>query len=220
MNDEDSRGGAMSTARADDATVAQGGKVAAVTISFWILKTLFTTVGDVSGDALSISLGLGYALALIVASAVFLPLLIAQLRTRGFRPWLYWALIFSSSTVGAEISDGMDRALHWGNAAGTGFLLACLLVTLVAWAVRRGTIRVYPVESGGGERFYWLAVVCANSLGSALGDLIGDKLGVGVLGGTGVFLGILVLLWLLHRLTRVSRGVLFWIAFVVTRIPF
>ncbi len=195
-------------------------KVAAVTVAFWVLKVLLTTLGDVSGDALSISLGLGYGLALIVALAVFAPLLIAQLRARRFVSWLYWALILTSSTVGAEISDGMDRALHWGNPAGTAVLLLCLIVTLAAWFARRGVIGVYPVRNRQDERYYWLTAVFANSLGSALGDLIGDKLGVGVLGGTAVYAGMAALLLILHYTMRAGKGLLFWSAFVVTRIPF
>ncbi|MGC8521118.1 MAG: hypothetical protein ACP5PN_04535 [Steroidobacteraceae bacterium] len=201
---------------------AAGGvsKVAAVTVAFWVLKVIFTTVGDVSGDALSISLGLGYMLALLVALAVFVPLLISQLRARLFVPWLYWALILSSATVGAEISDGMDRALRWGNPAGTAVLLLCLLVTLAVWFRRRGAIGVCPIGDRRDECYYWLAAVFANSSGSALGDLIEDKLRVGVLGGTAVYAGIAALLLILHYTRRSGKGLLFWSAFVVTRIPF
>lgn len=195
-------------------------KVAAVTLSFWIEKVLVTTVGDLSGDALSISLGLGYALALLAAFAVFAPLLLAQLRTKRYVPWLYWALLLSSSAVGAEISDGIDRALHWGNSVGTAALLVCTLIALAVWFMRRGALGAGDVRALADERYYWLTVVLANSLGSALGDLVGDKLGVGVLGGTGVNAGILALLLALYLTGRAPRGLLFWAAFVVSRVPF
>lgn len=196
------------------------GKVAAVTVSFWILKIVTTSAGDLSGDALSISLGLGYALALIVALSVTVALLLAQLRAKRFRPWLYWALMLSTSAAGAEISDSMDRALHWGNAGGAGLLLVCLAATLAVWYVRCGAIGSYPIEARRDELFYWLAAVLANSLGSALGDLVGDRLGVGLPGGTAVNFGILALLVVLFYTTRSGRGPLFWAAFVFSRIPF
>lgn len=195
-------------------------RVAAVTVSFWILKIVTTSAGDLSGDALSISLRLGYELALIVTVAVTVALLLAQLKTKRFHPTLYWVLILSTSAAGAEISDSMDRALHWGNAGGAGLLLVCLAATLAVWYARCGAIGSYRIESRRDELFYWLAAVLANSLGSALGDLVGDKLGVGLLGGTAFNLGILALLLALHYTHRVGKGPLFWAAFVFSRIPF
>ncbi len=201
-------------------TTEKTGKVAAVTLSFWILKVLATSAGDLTGDLLSISLGLGYVLALIVALAVTAALLFAQLRAKRFHPGLYWILILATSAAGAEISDSIDRALHWGNLAGTGALLLCLCAALAIWRARRGAIRCDSIEHPRDERFYWLAAMLANSFGSAVCDLIGDRLGVGVLAGTAVNLGILALLMLLHDTTRGRKELLFWTAFVFTRIPF
>lgn len=195
-------------------------KVAAVTFSFWILKIITTSAGDLSGDALSLSLGLGYGLALMVALAVTVALLFVQLKAKRLHPPLYWFLILGTSAVGAEISDGIDRALHWGNLGGAGVLLAGLCITLAVWFVRCRTIGPYPIERRREELFYWVAAILANSLGSALGDLIGDKLGVGLLGGTAVNFGVLALLWVIHRTTRADRGLLFWAGFVFSRIPF
>lgn len=220
MNNEDTRSSALSAHASHDTTTDKACKVAAATLSFWILKVIITTAGDLGGDALSISLGLGYVIALICALVVFVPLLIAQLRARRFVPWLYWSAILSSATVGAEVSDGIDRALHWGNAAGTALLLIGLVVTLAIWFARRRAISIYPVEERRDQGYYWGAVVFANSLGSALGDLVGDKLGVGLLGGIAVYAAILALLVTFHYTTRTSKGLLFWSAFVVTRIPF
>ncbi len=201
-------------------TTEKTSKVATITLSFWMLKVITTTAGDLTGDLLSITLGLGYVLALIVALGVTAALLFAQLKAKRFHPGLYWILILATSAAGAEISDSIDRALHWGNLAGTGALLLCLGAALATWRARRGAIRCDSIEDPRDERFYWLAALLANSFGSAACDLIGDKLGVGVLAGTAINLGILALLALLHYTTRTRRELLFWGAFVFTRIPF
>ena len=202
-------------------TVAeQAGKVAAVTLVFWILKIVTTTAGDLSGDLLSITLGLGYITALIVALAATGTLLVVQLRAKRFQCLLYWALIFLSSTVGAEFSDTVDRALHWGTLGGAVLLLACLVATLAIWRLRRGEIGIYPIDEREDEAFYWAAVIFANSLGSVIGDLVGDRLGLGVLGGVAVNAGVLASLALLRYKTRANRGLLFWTAFVFTRVSF
>lgn len=203
-----------------NAITEQVGKVAAAGLSFWILKIVTTTVGDLCGDVISITLGLGYVNALLVALAVVAALLTVQLSARRFHPLLYWPLILLSSTVGAEVSDTVDRALHWGTATGAGVLLACLVVTLGAWYVHRGEIGVYPIKQRTDEGFYWLAVIFANSLGSVLGDLLGDRLGLSVLGGLAVNVGVLAVLTLLYYRTRANRGVLFWTAFVFSRVSF
>ena len=194
-------------------------KVAAVTLAFWILKVIVTTAGDLSGDALSLSLKLGYARALLVAAVAFAALLVANGRTRRFVPTLYGLLLLSASALGAEISDSLDRALRWGNAAGTGVLLGALVVILGAWFARRGTVRFAPITTRTDERFYWLAAVAANSVGSAFGDWVGDGLRGGLWGAMAVNLGIMALLLILWRKTRISRGVLYWVGFVVTRVP-
>ncbi|MGC8519129.1 MAG: hypothetical protein ACP5P4_11480 [Steroidobacteraceae bacterium] len=195
-------------------------KVAAVTVGFWILKVILTTAGDLAGDALSLSLKLGYARALLAAVVVFAALLAVNGRTRRFVPTLYGLLLLSSSAVGAEISDSLDRAMRWGNAAGTGVLLGALVVVLAVWFARRGTLRFAPIITRADERLYWLAAVVANSVGSAFGDWVGDGLHWGLWGATGVNLAIIALLLTLQRKSRISRGVLYWTGFVVTRIPF
>lgn len=195
-------------------------KVAAVNVSFWIGKVVATTVGDRSGDARSISLRLGYVLALLMALAAFVPLLVAQLRTKRYVPGLYWALRVSSSAVGARISDAIDRTLRWGNPLGTAVLLGGTIIAPAAWFRRRRTLGAGGVRTPEDERYYWLAAVLANSLGSALGDRVGDKLAVGVLGGTAVNAGILALLLAGYRTGRAPGGLLFWAAFAVSRVPF
>lgn len=219
-NEAAGRASVRFTTTASETPAPSASRVAAVTVSFWILKTLLTTLGDLSGDALSIALHLGYALALGVTLAVTASLLLAQVKAQRFQPTLYWALMLSTSAAGAEISDAIDRALHLGNAAGAGLLLATLAVTLAAWRVRCGAIRYRVVRDRQEELFYWAAALLANSLGSALGDLFGDKLGLGVLGATGVNCAIVAVLLALRYTTRRAQPVLFWGAFVFTRIPF
>ena len=220
MRSERSRAGAVASGQNAADRPAGFSKVAAVTVAFWILKVVMTTAGDLSGDALSLSLKLGYGCALIVVVAVFAGLFAAQCRTRRFVPWLYWLLILSASAVGAEISDSLDRAMHWGDSVGTGVLFGALVIALGVWFVRRGTVRFAPIVTRLDEGFYWLTAVIASSAGSAFGDWVGDSLGWGLSGGIAVNLGIALLVLLLWRTSRISRGALYWIAFVVTRVPF
>ncbi|MGA7800006.1 MAG: hypothetical protein WCC36_04270 [Gammaproteobacteria bacterium] len=200
-----------------DAATAQVGKVAATTLSFWILKIVVTTVGDLSGDLLSITLGLGYLVSLFVALAFVLSLLTVQFRAVRFNPLVYWTLILGTSTLGAELSDTMDRALHLGYIVGALALLACLVAILAGWRVRRGRIGFYPIVERQEELLYWMAVIFANSLGSVLGDLIGDRLGLGIIGGAAINAGVIATLLLLHYATRANKALLFWTAFVFTR---
>ena len=193
-------------------------KVAAASLAFWIAKVIVTTAGDLSGDALSLSLTLGYARALLLAAVAFAALLGANRRTRRFVPTLYALLLLSSSTLGAEISDSLDRALRWGNAAGTAVLLGSLVLVLGVGFARRGTVVFAPITTRTDERFYGLAAVAANSVGSAFGDWVGDGLRGGLWGEIAVNLGIIALLLILQRKTRISRGVLYWVGFVVTRV--
>lgn len=199
------------------AATGSAGKVAAASLVFWILKIITTTVGDIGGDVLSISLGLGYALSLLIAVVAFAGGTLAQLRSQSHRPLLYWALILLSSTVGAELSDTIDRGLHLGYVAGAAILLACLVITLGVWHRRGRVLPTGPTLEPDAERLYWLAVLFANSLGSVLGDLFGDRLGFGLAGSIALNAGVLAALWLLHRFTRCSKGALFWTAFVFSR---
>jgi uncharacterized membrane-anchored protein len=194
-------------------------KVARVGAAFWLLKVLTTTVGDVSGDALSQALHLGYAPSLLVAALLSAALLLAQWRSRRWRPVLYWAVMLAASAFGAELSDTLARALHWGSAATAGALAAALLATCTAWRMHSGGPRVDTVRAPGDEGFYWLAVLLADSLGSVLGDLLGDSFGLGLLGSSAAFGVVLLLLLALRNATRANRGALFWTAFVFSRIP-
>jgi uncharacterized membrane-anchored protein len=220
MKNERTSAGVVVGVRSSASSPTVVNRVAAVTLTFWILKVVLTTAGDLTGDALSIALKLGYARALSVVVGVFALLLVAQLRTRRFVPWLFWLLVLSASAVGAEISDSLDRAAHWGNSAGTGVLLGALVTALGIWFARRGTIRFAPIVTRSDEVYYWVIAVIANSVGSAFGDWIGDGLGWGLSGGIAVNVAVIALVLILWRTTRISRGILYWMGFVVTRVPF
>lgn len=203
---------------AERPTASAVSKVAAITLTFWVLKIVTTSVGDVCGDVLSMTLGLGYARALVVAAAAILALLAVQIRAGRFMPWLFWLLILLSSTVGAEVSDFFDRGLHLGYIAGAALLLAATLVAAAAWRARLGRVVLYPVRTRRHEAFYWATAILANSLGSVMGDLFGDRLGLGLIGGIAINAAILGALLLLHYRTRLPRPWLFWTAFVFSRI--
>lgn len=195
-------------------------RVAATGVSFWLLKILTTTAGDLSGDAMSIALHLGDWLSLAMVLIVSMVLLAAQLGSRRWHPWLYWALMLGSSAVGAELSDGLSRALHWGSATTSAVLLLGLGALLAAWSLGEGLPRMSGIARRKDEVLYWGAATLANSLGSALGDLLGGRLGLGLLGASAVFAGLLVVLWGVHRTTGAAARLLFWAAFTVSRIPF
>lgn len=203
----------MSQDRESDALA----KVPAVTLGFWVIKILATTLGETGGDTLSMTYDLGY----LVSSAIFvLPLIllvIAQIRARKFHPYLYWATILASTTAGTTMADFATRSLGIGYLGGSALLLACVLACLAVWRLALGTIAVETVSSARAEAFYWLTITFSQTLGTALGDWAADDGGLGYLGGAALFGGSLLFLVLLWRFTRVSRVALFWIAFILTR---
>lgn len=194
-------------------------KVAAITLWFWVLKILATTLGETSGDLLSITLHLGYTVGLAITFSALVLLLVAQFTVNRFQPLLYWAVIVGTTTAGTEISDMLDRTLHLGYPLGAVLLASCLLVTLAAWWAREGELRVYPILARRRELFYWAAILFSNSLGTAFGDFLSDSLGLGYISGalfTAAIIGVVVAV---HYTTRINDVVLFWAAFVFTR-PF
>lgn len=192
-------------------------KVPEVTLVFWVLKILATTLGETGGDAVSMSMGLGY----LVGSAIFLALFVAavamQVAAKSFRPALYWATIIASTTVGTTLADFADRSLGIGYAGGTALLAGLLVATLALWYRTLGSIDVGSVRSPQSEGFYWLTIMCSQTLGTALGDWTADAAGLGYTGAAAVFGALLLLVVLAYFRTRVSRTALFWAAFVLTR---
>lgn len=194
-------------------------KVARINLWFWVLKILATTLGETSGDFLSMTLGLGYITSLGITLAFFLIALMLQLQSQRFHPVLYWAVIIGTTTVGTEVSDLIDRTLKLGYTGGSAILLACLLGSLAVWYYKEKNLEVYPILEKRKEVLYWITVLFSNSLGTAFGDFLSDDLGLSYLGGAFVTAGIIALVILLHYYTRMNRIALFWIAFVFTR-PF
>lgn len=192
-------------------------KVAAATAGFWLIKVLATTLGETGGDAVSMSLGLGYLVGTAIFGTVFVALAAVQIRATRFHPWLYWATIVASTTVGTTLADFADRSLGIGYAGGSALLLALVLGTLVAWKLTLGSVDLATVSSRRVEVFYWLTITFSQTLGTALGDWTADDAGVGYLGAGALFAGLLAAVFVLYRWTRVSHAVLFWAAFVLTR---
>jgi len=192
-------------------------KVPAVTLGFWIIKILATTLGETGGDTLSMTYSLGY----LVSSAIFvvplIMLVIAQVAARRFRPLLYWATIIASTTAGTTMADFATRSLGVGYAGGSVLLLGCVVVSLFAWRLATGSVAVETVSGARSEIFYWITITFSQTLGTALGDWAADDGGLGYLGGAAVFGGTLLVLVGMWRFTSVSRVLLFWAAFILTR---
>jgi uncharacterized membrane-anchored protein len=209
-------------------------KVPAITLGFWIVKILATTLGETGGDTVSMSwlgettpqAGQSGINGYLVGTAMFGLLLIAlvwlQVRAKRFNPWLYWATIIASTTCGTTLADFADRSLGIGYPGGSLLLLACVLLSLFAWHWSLGTVNVNRITTAKAEAFYWLTITFSQTLGTALGDWAADDLseggwGLGYSGAALVFGGALVLLAILYFTTKTNRVLLFWAAFVLTR---
>jgi uncharacterized membrane-anchored protein len=191
-------------------------KVPAVTLGFWIIKILATTLGETGGDTVTMTMGLGY----LVGTAIFLtPLIVLvafQIAAKRFHPFLYWATIVASTTAGTTLADFADRSLGIGYTGGSLLLLACVLISLLAWYFSEGTVSVDTVTTRKAEAFYWLTITFSQTLGTALGDWTADA-GLGYEGGALVFGAGLILLAILYFRTEIPRVTLFWAAFILTR---
>jgi len=200
-------------------TTQQFNKVAKITLIFWLMKIVATTLGETLGDFISMTLNLGYTIGIAITLAFFLVVLFAQLAVRKYIPVIYWMVIIGTTTLGTEISDYIDRTLHLGYTAGTIVLVSCLVLTLFLWFRKYKNLEVYPIADRQKEIFYWTAILFSNSLGTAFGDFLGDYFGVSYLVGALITGGVILIVILLHYSTRINHIVLFWIAFVFTR-PF
>ena len=192
-------------------------KVPAVTLTFWIIKIAATTLGETGGDTVTMTLNWGYFAGTAVFFAVLVALVAGQIAARRFHPVLYWATIVASTTFGTTMADLADRSLGIGYTGGSALLLALLLATLAVWYWSQGSISVETVNTPKVEAFYWAAITISQTLGTALGDWMADTGGLGYGGGALVFAtGIAVIAFLYFR-TTVSRVLLFWAAFILTR---
>jgi uncharacterized membrane-anchored protein len=194
-------------------------KVAEITVFFWIMKICATTLGETAGDLLSMTMQVGYAASSILLIGFFLVTLVFQLLAKKYHPLLYWSVIVSTSTAGTTMSDYMDRSLGLGYAKGSMILIALLATILSVWHLSERSLSVENIKTRRIETFYWLAILVSNTLGTALGDFLSDSSGLGFSGGAALIGGLLVLAILAHFLTGISKVLLFWIAFVLTR-PF
>ncbi|WP_207092824.1 hypothetical protein [Novosphingobium sp. PY1] len=192
-------------------------KVPAITLGFWIIKILATTLGETGGDTLSMTYDLGYWLSTLVFFVPLVLLILAQVRAAQFRPWLYWATIVASTTAGTTMADFATRSLGIGYPGGTLVLGALVIGSLLVWKAVNGSVSVDTVVSARTEAFYWLTITFSQTLGTALGDWAADDGGLGYLGGAALFGGLLLGLVALWAFTRANRVALFWVAFVLTR---
>jgi len=194
-------------------------KIPEVTLAFWVMKICATTLGETAGDLLSMTMNVGYAVSSLVLLGFFVVTVLLQLGAQRYHPPLYWAVILSTSTAGTTMSDFMDRTLGLGYPRGAALLVAILLLIFGLWWRAESTLAVDRIRTRRGEVFYWSAILFSNTLGTALGDFLADSSGLGFAGGALLIGGLLALVVLVTYLTRVSRVLLFWLAFVLTR-PF
>ena len=192
-------------------------KVPEVTLIFWIIKIAATTLGETGGDAVSMSMNLGYLIGTAIFAAVFLVAVVAQIKAKGFHPFLYWTTIIATTTVGTTLADYADRSLGIGYAGGASLLFALLIASLAVWYRSLGTVSVDGVSSPKAEMFYWVTIMFSQTLGTALGDWTADTAGLGYGGGALVFSALLALVVAAYYWTTLSRTLLFWVAFILTR---
>jgi uncharacterized membrane-anchored protein len=192
-------------------------KVPAVTLGFWVIKILATTLGETGGDTVTMTLNWGYVAGVALFGAGLVALVAAQIFAKRFHATLYWATIVASTTFGTTLADFADRSLGIGYTGGSLLLLGCLLATLGLWRWSEGTVSVSTVSTPKVEAFYWATITFSQTLGTALGDWLADTRGFGYEGGALVFTAGLVAVAALYYWTSVSRVTLFWVAFILTR---
>ena len=191
-------------------------KVPEVTLLFWIIKIAATTLGETGGDAVSMSMNLGYLVGTAIFAILFLVAVMAQIKAETFKPLLYWATIIATTTVGTTLADFADRSLDIGYAGGSTLLLALLLGSFFVWHRTLGSVSM-RVSSPKAELFYWVTIMFSQTLGTALGDWTADMAGLGYTGAAVVFSGLLALVVAAYFWSKVSHTLLFWAAFILTR---
>jgi uncharacterized membrane-anchored protein len=192
-------------------------KVPEVTLIFWIIKVLATTLGETGGDAVSMSMDLGYAVSSFVFIGIFVIVAGAQIAVKKFHPSLYWLVVVATTTAGTTMADFADRSLGIGYPGGASLLFVLLMASLAIWYWSAGSISVNTVSTPKIETFYWVAILFSQTLGTALGDWMADTNGLGYEGGALVIAAGLLLTAAAYFLTGISRTLLFWTAFILTR---
>jgi len=197
--------------------VASFGKVPEITFGFWIIKIAATTLGETGGDAVTMSLHAGYLVGTLVFAAIFALAVSVQISATRFHPFLYWAAVIASTTVGTTLADFADRSLGIGYVGGSLILLLAVIASLLVWHRTLGSVSVQTVTNPKVEMFYWVTILFSQTLGTALGDFAADSGGLGYSGGALVFGVVLAITALLYYATDISRVILFWTAFIMTR---
>jgi uncharacterized membrane-anchored protein len=201
-------------------------KVPQVTLLFWIIKILATTLGETGGDAVTMSWlgettpeakGTGYLIGTALFGVVFIAAVLVQIKAGKFHPFLYWLTIVATTTVGTTLADYCTRSLGIGYTGGSAILLVCVIGSLLIWRWSTGSISIETVATPKVEVFYWVTIMFSQTLGTALGDWVADTKDMGYLGAAAVFGGALVLTALLYYFTSISHVILFWAAFILTR---
>ena len=192
-------------------------KVPELTLIFWVIKVLATTLGETAGDALSMSMNLGYLVSTLIFAALFFVAVIAQIKAKQFHPFLYWATIIATTTVGTTLADYADRSLGIGYTGGSALLLGLLLTSLFIWYKTLGSVSVSSINEPKAEMFYWVTIMFSQTLGTALGDWTADTAGLGYGGGAIIFSALLLAVLAAYYWTQISRTALFWAAFILTR---
>lgn len=192
-------------------------KVPELTLIFWVIKIFATTLGETGGDAVSMSMNLGYLVGTVIFAAIFLIAVTAQIKAKQFQPYLYWATIIATTTVGTTLADFADRSLGIGYTGGSALLLTLLLGSLAIWYKTLGSVSVNTVSTPKAEMFYWVTIMFSQTLGTALGDWTADTAGLGYSGGAMIFSGLLLVVLAAYYWTSLSRTLLFWAAFILTR---
>ena len=192
-------------------------KVPELTLIFWVIKILATTLGETAGDALSMSMNLGYLVSTAIFGAFFLAAVSAQIKAKQFHPFLYWVTIIATTTVGTTLADYATRSLGIGYTGGSVLLLGLLLVSLLVWYKTLGSVSVDSLNTPKAEMFYWVTIMFSQTLGTALGDWTADTAGLGYLGAAIIFGGLLATIVVTYHFTNLSRTLLFWVAFILTR---
>lgn len=196
---------------------AGSSKVPEVTLLFWLIKIAATTLGETAGDAVSMSMQLGYLVGTAIFGVLFAIAVVAQIRASRFQPVLYWTTIVATTTVGTTLADFADRSLGIGYAGGSALLLALVVTSLATWYRSQGTLAVHSIVTPRAEVFYWLTIMFSQTLGTALGDWTADSAGFGYDGSAILFGAMLILVAAAWYWTTISRTVLFWLAFILTR---
>ena len=201
-------------------------KVPQVTLAFWIIKILATTLGETGGDAVTMSWlgettteakGTGYLIGTVIFGVIFVAAVLVQIRAKKFHPFLYWLTIIATTTVGTTLADYCTRSLGIGYAGGSTILLILVIASLLIWRWSTGSISIETVSTPKAEIFYWVTIMFSQTLGTALGDWVADTNEMGYLGAAAVFGGLLLVTALLYYFTSVSHVILFWAAFILTR---